>query len=93
MVSKQYDVVNMESQDFGSEAYQAINLHNFEQLDQIQALPDEVVYYINVVGRVLPFKSNRYVVDHLIDWDDALNDGMFRLTFPQKDMLAPADFD
>ena len=50
MVSKQYDVVNMESQDFGSEAYQAINLHNFEQLEQIQALPDEVVYNINVVG-------------------------------------------
>ena len=93
MASKAYDVVNLESQDFGSERYQAINLHNFEQLEQIQALPDEVVYNINVVGRVLPFKSNRYVVDHLIDWDDALNDGMFRLTFPQKDMLAPADFD
>ena len=49
-----------------------------KQLEQIQALPDEVVYNINVVGRVLPFKSNRYVVDHLIDWSDALNDGMFR---------------
>ena len=93
MVSQQYDVTNLTSEDFASEQYQAINLHNFEQLEQIQALPDDVVYNINVVGRVLPFKSNRYVVDHLIDWSDALNDGMFRLTFPQKDMLAPADFD
>ena len=93
MATQQYDVVGMESFDFGSEAYQVINLHNFEQLEQIQALPADVIYDINVVGRVLPFKSNRYVVDHMIDWSDALNDGMFRLTFPQRDMLAPADFD
>ncbi len=93
MVTQPYDVNQLSSEDFSSEQYQAINLHNFEQLEQIQALPDDVIYNINVVGRVLPFKSNRYVVDHLIDWSDALNDGMFRLTFPQKDMLAAADFD
>ena len=90
MVSQSFDVTNLTSEDFASEQYQAINIHNFEQLEQIQALPDEEAYNINVVGRVLPFKSNRYVVDHLIDWSDALTDGMFRLTFPQKDMLAPA---
>jgi len=81
------------SDDFASEQYQAINLHNFEKLPQIAALPDEIIHDIHVVGRVLPFKSNRYVVDHLIDWGDPLADGMFRLTFPQRGMLAPADFD
>ena len=93
MTTQVYDVNQLQADDFASDHYQAINLHNFEQLESIQALPDEVVYNINVVGRVLPFKSNRYVVDHLIDWSDALNDGMFRLTFPQKEMLAPVDFD
>ncbi len=93
MTTQVYDVNQLQADDFASDHYQAINLHNFEQLEQIQALPDDVVYNINVVGRVLPFKSNRYVVDHLIDWSDALNDGMFRLTFPQKEMLAPVDFD
>lgn len=81
------------AEDFASELYQAINLHNFEKLPQIQTLPDEIIHDIHVVGRVLPFKSNRYVVDHLINWDDALSDGMFRLTFPQRGMLSPADFD
>ncbi len=81
------------SEDFASDRYQAINLHNFEKLPQIAALPDEIIHDIHVVGRVLPFKSNRYVVDHLIDWGDPLTDGMFRLTFPQRGMLAPADFD
>ena len=93
MVAQTYDVVGMQSEDFSSDKYQAINLHNFEQLEQIQALPSEVIHNIKVVGRVLPFKSNRYVVDHLIDWSDPLHDGMFRLTFPQRDMLAPADFE
>ena len=54
--------------DFASELYQVINIHNFEKLPQIQALPDEIIHDIHVVGRVLPFKSNRYVVDHLIGW-------------------------
>ena len=50
MVSQPYDVTNLTSEDFASEQYQAINLHNFEQLEQIQALPDDVVYNINVVA-------------------------------------------
>ena len=83
----------MSAEDFASDDYQAVNLHNFEKLPQIQALPDEIIHDIHVVGRVLPFKSNRYVVEHLIGWDNALEDGMFRLTFPQREMLAPADFD
>ena len=61
--------------DFASELYQAINIHNFEKLPQIQALPDEIIHDIHVVGRVLPFKSNRYVVDHLIGWTTRLRTG------------------
>ena len=91
MTTAELPVLSVE--DFSSDRYQAINLHNFEKLPQIQALPDEIIHDIHVVGRVLPFKSNRYVVDHLINWDDGVTDGMFRLTFPQRDMLAPADFD
>ena len=79
--------------DFASEEYQVVNLHNFEQLPQIQAMPEEVRHAARVVGNVLPFKSNRYVVDHLIDWSAAPDDGMFRLTFPQRDMLAPEQFE
>ena len=39
--------------DFASELYQVINIHNFEKLPQIQALPDEIIHDIHVVGRVL----------------------------------------
>jgi KamA family protein len=42
---------------------------------------------IEIVGRVLPFKSNNYVVDELIDWNNIETDPIFTLTFPRKEML------
>ena len=41
---------------------------------------------------MLPFRVNQYVIDELIDWDDAPDDPMFRLVFPQPEMLAPEHF-
>ena len=40
---------------------------------------------------MLPFRTNAYVVDELIDWSAALEDPIFRLTFPQPGMLSAAD--
>jgi KamA family protein len=41
------------------------------------------------VGHVLPFRVNNYVVDELIDWARVPDDPIFRLTFPQPEMLSP----
>ncbi|WP_338930414.1 lysine 2,3-aminomutase [Streptomyces netropsis] len=41
------------------------------------------------VAAILPFKTNQFVVDELIDWDAVEDDPIFRLVFPQPDMLAP----
>ena len=41
-----------------------------------------------VVGHVLPFRVNSYVVDELIDWSRVPDDPIFRLTFPQAEMLS-----
>lgn len=46
---------------------------------------------LQAVAAVFPFRTNAYVVDELIDWDAAPDDPIFRLTFPQLGMLAPAD--
>lgn len=45
-----------------------------------------------MVSQVLPFKVSSYVVDELIDWDRAPEDAIYRLVFPHRDMLEPADF-
>lgn len=45
-----------------------------------------------VVSTVFPFRTNSYIVDELIDWDDIPDDPIFRLTFPHRDMLNPDDY-
>lgn len=72
--------------------YKAYQVHNFRNIPQINLLSDEEKMNIEVVGNVLPFKVNNYVIDELIDWENYENDPIFRLTFPQKGMLNPEDF-
>jgi hypothetical protein len=47
---------------------------------------------VQVVSHVLPFRTNAYVLDQLIDWNNVPNDPIFRMTFPHRDMLAPDDY-
>lgn len=67
--------------------YKAYMLHNYKTLPQIANLPEDLIEAIDVVGSVLPFKTNNYVVENLIDWDKGPNDPIFTLTFPRKEML------
>lgn len=73
--------------------YKAYTLSNFRQIPQMNRLTEEQLFSIEVVGNVLPFKTNNYVVDELINWDEVPSDPMFILTFPQKDMLQPEHFE
>jgi hypothetical protein len=52
--------------------------------------PDERLA-VRAVATVLPFRTNSYVVENLIDWDAAPDDPIYRLVFPQPDMLPAAD--
>jgi len=68
-------------------------LINFRKIPQIQQMSEETQFQMEVVGNVLPFKTNNYVVEQLIDWDNIPNDPMYVLTFPQKGMLIPEHYD
>ncbi len=46
---------------------------------------------VRAVATVLPFRTNEYVIERLIDWDAAPDDPIYRLVFPQADMLPAAD--
>lgn len=75
-----------------SAKYKSYTLSNYRSLPQIERLSEEQKLAIEVVGNVLPFKTNNYVVNELIDWDNIPTDPVFLLNFPQKDMLAPAHY-
>jgi len=46
---------------------------------------------VRAVATVLPFRTNAYVVDNLIDWHAVPDDPIYRLVFPQPDMLPAED--
>ena len=73
--------------------FRVYNQHNFDQIRQLRRLSEDQRFAIRVVAQVLPFRVNQYVIDHLVVWDDVPNDAMFRLVFPQPEMLAPEHFD
>ncbi len=53
----------------------------------------DLAHDARVVSAVLPFKVSSYVIDELIDWNNAPNDPIYRLTFPHRDMLEVEHFE
>jgi len=79
----------------GSFPARKLEIYNFNRMDaipQLAKLPAAQRDAMKAVAAVLPFKVNQYVLEELIDWDRVPDDPMFRLTFPQRGMLADDDF-
>lgn len=64
---------------------------DLDHLPQLSHLSAEERWAMKAVSAVLPFRTNTYVIESLIDWDQVPNDPMYQLTFPQPGMLDPAD--
>ncbi len=75
-----------------SRKYNPITIRNFRELPQIKKLSEEQLFDIEVVAKVLPFRTSNYVVDELINWDDIPNDPIYTLMFPRKEMLSSEHF-
>jgi KamA family protein len=72
--------------------YKAYSLRNFRDIPQMDKLSEEDKFAIEVVGSVLPFKANNYVIDELINWNNAPDDPIFILTFPVRELLQDDHF-
>lgn len=73
--------------------YTPFNRSSIRKTTQWDHLPEDLQEAIDVVSLVLPFRTNRYVMDELIDWDDVPDDPMYRLNFPHRSMLDRADYE
>lgn len=71
---------------------QTYTLDNFRNIPQIESMSEEKQFEIEVVGNVFPFKTNNYVIEQLIDWNNIPHDPLFILNFPQKNMLSPTNY-
>lgn len=73
-------------------AFKVYAARHLERIPQVQALPAAMRFDMQVIANVLPFRVNDYVLENLIDWGNIPDDPMFRLLFPQREMLPDADF-
>lgn len=74
--------------------YKSYTAKTYKEILQVQkALTAEQMFDIDVVSKVFPFKVNNYVIDELIDWENPLEDPIFRLAFPQRGMLLDEDYE
>ena len=73
--------------------YRPLTRRDIDRMPALQALSAADRTAMKAVSAVLPFRTNQYVVDRLIDWDAIPDDPIYQLTFPQREMLDPDDFD
>ena len=71
---------------------QYYNLQNFRSIPQMSSVDETVKHDIEIVGRALPFKTNNYVINELIDWENVETDPIFTLNFPRRGMLSKTQF-
>ncbi|WP_408648594.1 KamA family radical SAM protein [Streptomonospora mangrovi] len=71
--------------------FRAYTAKHLDELTARAGLGEADRLAVRAVAAVLPFRVNSYVIEELIDWDAAPDDPIYRLVFPQADMLPQTD--
>jgi L-lysine 2,3-aminomutase len=72
--------------------YRPVTRSNIHKTPEWGLLTPDLREAVDVVSRVLPFRTNAYVLRELIDWSRVPDDPIFQIYFPQELMLDPADY-
>ena len=72
--------------------FKALTRRNLDSISQYGNVTDDDLFAMKVVSAVLPFRTNSYVIENLIDWDRVPDDPVYRLVFPLRGMLEEGDF-
>jgi KamA family protein len=73
--------------------YTVYNEYNFRSIPQLQKVDEYKKFEIEVLSKIQPFRTNNYVVNELIDWEDFENDPMYIMNFPVKQMMRNSYFE
>jgi KamA family protein len=66
--------------------------NNLTKIPKWQSLPVMLKDELFVTTSFYHFKTNNYVINELIHWDNVPDDPCFRMTFPLKEMLEKSDY-
>lgn len=64
---------------------------HLDRMPWLAGLDATTLRAMKAASAVLPFRTNEYVVEELIRWEDVPHDPIFQLTFPQPGMLDAHD--
>ena len=56
-------------------------VQQIDKVPELQSLPEDIRFSMKVVGHVLPFRTNRYMVENLIDWNNVPEDPLIPALF------------
>ena len=73
--------------------YKSYRIKSLDAIPQLKLLDKEQIEDIKIVSSIYPFKTNNYVLEQLINWEDPSNDPIFKLNFPHKEMLLSQDYE
>ena len=79
--------------EFESFKYTPFTAAKVQEIPQWKGIGRESREALEIVSRVFTFRTNNYVVNELIDWNNVPEDPIFQLTFPQKGMLSESHYD
>ncbi len=71
--------------------FKSFTSKNFHDIKQLESLTANTLLRMEAVAKVLPFRTNNYITDNLINWNNIPHDPIFQLTFPQPEMLNEID--
>ncbi|MGH3392426.1 MAG: lysine 2,3-aminomutase [Actinomadura sp.] len=71
--------------------FRAVTAADLDELTTRAGLAPEQRLRIRAVAAVLGFHTTNYVTEELIDWSDASDDPIYRLAFPDENMLPATD--
>lgn len=72
-------------------SFRAVTTADLDELTARAGIAAEQRLRIRAIAEVLGFGTTGYVVEELIDWADAPDDPIYRLVFPNEDMLPATD--
>jgi KamA family protein len=87
------NVMHVASKEPLPEKFKPYTRQTIHQAPQWEYLSQELRDAVQVISRVLPFRTNQYVMNELIDWDNIPDDPIYRLTFPHRDMLDAEEYE
>lgn len=64
-----------------------------QQIPQFSTLSPDLQHELLLVTKIWHFKTNNYVLDHLVDWEKVEEDPIFQLNFPRRERLWPEDYE